>query len=330
MTTIIDVARAAGVSKSTVSRGFTNPAAVKPCTLERINKAARKLNYMPNALARAMVTKKTETFGFIIHEEQFPVISNPFYGQILEKIVELTGEKGYSLYISSASAVREQSLLPLLQKQIDGVIFASYTDPGMLQNFLRRRIPVVLVNSHTDLAGVCCVISDDSGGIGQTVDYLAKKGHHHIGIIEGKFTRFIVDRRHKAFLRSLKRNGLEAKTGSMALTSANIQAATETVYSLLGEKNPPSALVCTNDVIALGAIKAAHRRGLKVPRDIAITGYDNSSLCMACEPTITSVDANTAEMGAAAVDFLFDQIKGKKIGRALRIVKTRLVERESA
>jgi len=330
MTTIIDVARAAGVSKSTVSRGFTNPAAVRPRTLERINKAAHKLNYMPNALARAMVTKKTETFGFIIHEEQFPVISNPFYGQILEKIVELTGKRGYSLYISSASAVREQSFFPLLQKQIDGVIFASYTDPVMLQNFLRRRIPVVLVNSRTDLAGVCSVISDDSGGIGQIVDYLAKKGHRNIGIIEGRFTQFIVDRRHKAFLSSLRRNGLEARAGSMALTNANIQAATETVYSLLAGKNAPSALVCTNDVIALGAIKAAHRRGLKVPRDIAITGYDNSSLCLACEPTITSVDASTAGMGAAAVDFLFDQIEGKKIVNALRTVKTKLVERESA
>ena len=330
MATIIDVAKAAGVSKSTVSRVFTNPSAVKPCTLERINKAAQKLNYMPNALARAMITKKTETFGFIIHEEQFPVISNPFYGQILEKIAELTGKRGYSLYISSASAVREHSYLPLLQKQIDGVIFASYTKPEMLQDFLLRRIPVVLVNSHTDLTGVCCVLSDDSGGIEQTVDYLVKKGHRDIGIVEGRFTQFIVDRRHKAFLRALKKHGLAAKAGGMALTNADIYAAAETVTALLNSKNPPSALVCTNDVIALGAIKAAHRRGLNVPRDIAITGYDNSSLCLACEPTITSVDANTAEMGTAAVEFLFDQIEGKKIVNALRTVKTKLVERESA
>ena len=330
MATIVDVAKAAGVSKSTVSRVFTNPLAVKKRTRDKINEAALKLNYLPNALARAMITKKTETFGFIIYEEQFPVISNPFYGQILEKIVELTGKRGYSLYISSASAVREQSLLPLLQRQIDGVVFASYTDPVMLQNFLQRHIPVVLVNSRTDLTGVCCVLSDDSGGIGQTVDYLVKKGHRNIGLIEGKFTRFIVERRHKAFLRSLKKYGLKVKPNNMALTSADIHAAAETVYSLLRERNPPSALICTNDVIAAGAIKAAHRRRLNVPRDIAITGYDNSSLCMACDPTITSVDANTAEMGAAAVDFLFDQIEGKEIAHALRTVKTKLVKRESA
>ena len=348
MATIIDVARAAGVSKSTVSRGFTNPAAVKAPTLEKINHAAQKLNYTPNALARAMITKKTETFGFIINAEQSPVISNPFYGQILEKVVELTGKRGYSLYISSSTAASEAvagvvaaaeaaaeeapdfSCHLLLRKQVDGVIFASYTKPELLKSFLERQIPVVLVNSRTDLPGVCCVISDDTGGIGQTVDYLVKKGHRSIGIIEGRFTRFIVDRRHRAFLRALGKNGLKAKESSMALTAADIHAAAETAYVLLGGKKPPSALVCTNDLIALGAIKAARRRGLHVPRDIAITGYDNSSLCIASDPAITSVDASTAGMGAAAVDFLFAQMEGKKIPGTLRTVKTRLVVRESA
>lgn len=121
MTTIIDVAKAAGVSKSTVSRVFINPGTVKPRTLEHINKTVQKLNYMPNGLARAMITKKTETLAFIIYEGQFPVITNPFYGQILEGVVEQTRKKGYSLYISSASAIREDSFNTILQKQVDGI-----------------------------------------------------------------------------------------------------------------------------------------------------------------------------------------------------------------
>jgi DNA-binding LacI/PurR family transcriptional regulator len=329
MATIIDIAKAAGVSKSTVSRAFTHPAAVKPRTLERINNTAQKLNYTPNALARAMITKKTETFGFIIHREQFPIITNPFYGQILESVVELTGEKGYSLYISSAGAVPEHSFNVLLQKQVDGVVFASYTDPNMLQSFLQRHIPVVLVNSRVEHPDVCSVLSDDYGGIGQIVDYLVKKNHRTIGIIEGKFSQFIYARRHQAFLQALKKHSLKSNPRHIAATSANMQDSYKTACEILGGKHPPTALVCTNDTIAVGALKAAHRLGLKVPGDIAITGYDNSSLCTACEPALTSVDANTRDMGAAAVDFLFKQIEGKTISRVTKTVKTRLVERES-
>ncbi|GHV94069.1 DNA-binding transcriptional regulator CytR [Spirochaetia bacterium] len=330
MATIIDIARVAGVSKSTVSRAFTNPGAVKPRTLELISNTAQELNYMPNALARAMITKKTETFAFIIHKEQFPVITNPFYGQILESVVEHTGGKGYSLYISSSGSLREYSFNTLLQKQVDGVIFASYTEPKMLQSFLQRHIPVVLVNSRSEDTDVCSVLTDDHGGIGQVVDYLVKKKHRDIGIIEGRFTQFIYNRRHQAFLQALKKYGLESKLCYMAAADATIHDSYNTACDILGGTHPPTALVCTNDTIAVGAIKAAHSLGLKVPGDVAITGYDNSSLCTACEPAITSVDANTRDMGAAAVDFLFRQIEGEEISTVTETVKTRLVERESA
>ena len=330
MVTIIDVAKAAGVSKSTVSRAFTNPGTVKQRTLERINNSARELKYTPNALARAMITKKTETFGFIINAEQLPVISNPFYGQILERVVELTGKQGYSLYIAGASTVREDSTEVLLRRQVDGVIFASYTDPLIVQSFVQRRVPVVVVNAHVELPGVCSVLSDDQGGITQAVDHLVRKGRKDIGLIEGNFTRFIFDRRHGAFLRALKTQGLEAKPDNMASTNATIHDAYHAAYAVLTVKNPPEGLVCTNDIIAVGAVKAAHRLGLRVPEDVAITGYDNSDLCLACEPSITSVDADTAGMGTAAVDFLFRQIEGKSIGHTQRMVKTMLVERESA
>jgi DNA-binding LacI/PurR family transcriptional regulator len=330
MTTIIDVAKAAGVSKSTVSRVFTNPGAVKPYTMERVNKAAQKLDYMPNALARAMITKKTETLAFIIFEGQFPVITNPFYGQILEGIAEQSRQKGYGLYISSAGAVRGDAFRIILQKQVDGVFFASYTDPAMLRSALTRGIPVTLINSKTNLPGVCNVLSDDQGGIEQIVSYLAQKGHADIGIIEGKFTQFVFDRRHNAFLKSFRKHGLEANPKNRAIINVAVQDALDAAYSILSARNPPSALICANDTIAAGAIKAARRLGMKAPGDVAITGYDNSSLCIACEPSITSVDANTGAMSAAAVDFLFRQIGGEKIKNVTRTVKTKLISWESA
>jgi DNA-binding LacI/PurR family transcriptional regulator len=285
---------------------------------------------MPNALARAMITKKTENLAFIIHEEQFPVITNPFYGQILESVVAHTGKMGYSLFISSASELRGHSFDALLQKQVDGVIFASHTDSAMLQSFLDRRIPVVLVNYHSELAGVCSVLSDDFGGIQQTVSYLVNAGHRDIGIIEGRFSPFIYARRHEAFLRSLKEHGIEARSNWMAVTNPTMRDAYESVSAVLSALERPSALVCTNDTIAVAAIKAAHRLGLSVPGDVAVTGYDNSDLCAACEPSITSVDTDAEHLGASAVDFLLRQIAGETCAVTTYTVQTRLVQRESA
>jgi DNA-binding LacI/PurR family transcriptional regulator len=336
MATILDVAKVAGVSKSTVSRAFTNPATVHPKTLALINRTAKNLSYTPNALARAMITKKTENIGFIIHEEQFPVITNPFYGQILETIVEQTGQRGYSLFISSARGQGSSPHEMLLQKQVDGVILASTAHPDMLRRFLDRGTPVVLVNYHTGKDDVCGFLSDDAGGVESAVAFLARNycsgrtGRRDIGVIEGRFSAFIYKRRHEAFLQAMEKQGLQVQSRYMAITKPAIQDAYKTALELLRNRRSLAALLCTNDVIAAGAIKAAHALGLKVPGDIAITGYDNSDLCAACDPAITSVDANTQELGVNAVDCLFRQIGGEIPAEKVHTVKTKLIRRESA
>jgi DNA-binding LacI/PurR family transcriptional regulator len=313
-----------------VSRAFTDPGAVKAGTLARIHDAAQSLDYVPNALARAMITKRTENLGFIIHEEQFPVITNPFYGQILESIVEYTGKKGYSLFISSARDLSTSSYNALLQKQVDGVIFASYTNPHVIQSFLDKGIPVVLVNYQTDIPGVSCILSDDFNGIREAVTHLASAGHRSVGFVEGRFSRFIRERRHEAFVQALRQNGLHTPQRFMAETNPNLADAYQCVCSMLGGADRPTAIVCTNDLIAVAAIKAARYMGLAVPGDIAVTGYDNSELCAACDPTITSVDVNTADMGRLAAEFLLNAINGKNHSHINLTVRTRLVKRESA
>jgi DNA-binding LacI/PurR family transcriptional regulator len=329
MATIIDVAKAAGVSKSTVSRVFTEPDSVSARALQKVTQAAREVHYTPNAIARAMITKKTGNLGFIIYDLQAPVITNPFYGPILESVIEHTGKKGYSLFISSDKGLKNSSGELMLRKQVDGVILASQTSPEIVSSFTGKGIPVVLINNKLDMKGLYSILSDDAGGIMSAVNHLVKAGHKNIGFIEGRFTQFIFKRRHQSFIDAMKKAGLDIQSAFNAVTEPTIQDAFNTVYELLKNKAYPSALLCANDVVAVGAVKAALRRGFRVPDDISVTGYDNSELCTACEPPLTSIDPNTWELGAQAVECLLRQIKGEKLASAASMVKTRLVERES-
>ena len=325
--TILDVAKVSGFSKSTISRAFTEPETVKPYTLEKILWAAKKLDYTPNAVARAMITKRTENIGFIIYERQKPVISNPFYAPILASIVQATGERDYSLFIASDTDIRLPSGETMLRKQVDGVIIASQTDTGTILSFRKKGIPVVLLNYHMDLNDLYCILSDDYGGVFSAVEYLAGRGHKNIGLLSGKFTPFIYSRRYKAYIDAMAKHGLQPDYRFVQDVEPTIRDAYGLVHEMLMSENRPTALLCTNDSIAVGALKAAIRAGLSIPRDLSIIGYDNSDLCMVTEPELTSVDTDKSEMGRLTVEQLMKMINGKVPEERIITVGTKLILR---
>jgi DNA-binding LacI/PurR family transcriptional regulator len=302
---------------------------VKPSTLKKIDQAAKSLNYKPNALARAMITKKTENIGFIIYDRQYPVITNPFYGPILESVVEEIGRKGYSLFISSDKGLCNKSGEIMMRKQVDGVILASQTDRNVIKSFIKAGLPVVLLNYYMKAAGIYSVLSDDFGGIMNAVSYLAGAGHRDIGFIEGRFTQFISGRRHEAFLKAMEKNNLIIRPRFMAFTEPSIQDSFDAACRMFSRKKRPTALLCANDVIAVGVVKAALHWGIKIPEDLSVIGYDDSDLCAACQPALTSIDANTRELGVQAVHCLLGQMSGRPPVERIVTVGTRLVIRAS-
>ncbi len=325
--TILDIARASGFSKSTVSRAFSEPDTVNSATLEIILHAAKALNYTPNAIARSMITKKTENLGFIIYERQKPVISNPFYAPILEAIVQASAEKGYSLFIASDSDIRLPSGDTMLRKRVDGVIMASQTDPNTILDFRKKGIPVVLLNYHMDLENLYCILSDDYGGIFQATEYLISRGHKSIGLLSGRFTSFIYSRRYNAYMDAMKKHGLNPDHRLVQTVEPTIKDAYNAAKSILAHGDRPTALLCTNDSIAVGALKAAVRSGLSIPRDLSIIGYDNSDLCMVSEPELTSVDTDKSEMGRLTVEYLIAQINGRAPDKKIVTVESKLILR---
>lgn len=328
MNTIHDVARAVGCSKSTISRAFTNPETVRPETLKKILEVARAMDYTPNAVARAMITKKTENIGFILFQGQTPAMTNPFYGPILEHVVQATRKRGYSLFIASDGDLRSPSGEIMLRKQVDGVILASLTNASTVLSFQKKGIPVVLLNNDLSMDNYS-VLSDDAGGIASAVEYLYKRGHTRIGLLAGRFSPFIYARRYDAYVDTLRRLGLEPDPSMIRTVESTISDAFSGMRDILAQGGAPTAMVCTNDKVAVGAVKAIVRAGLSVPGDVAVTGYDNSELCEVCEPTITSVDPNTAEMGRSAANMLFDLIDGNPLEQRIITIPTALAVRET-
>lgn len=328
-TTILDVAKLCGYSKATVSRAFIEPQKVNTKTLTKIYEAAKTLDYTPNAIARAMVTKKTENIAFIIYEKQKPVILNHFYGPILEAVLDVTNAHGYSLFIASDSDIRLPSGDIFLRKRMDGVIIAGHTDENMLLSFKKQNIPTVLLNNKLNFEENCSITVDDYGGSRQAVNHLISKGHRKIGILSGTFTQNIFTNRYNAYISTLKEHDIDPDYRFIKTIEPTIADAFQTTKAILTFEDRPTALFCTNDIIAAGAIKAIMHAGLRVPQDIAVIGFDDSDLCTLLTPELTSVHVDKEKMGKACANAILSLIDGKPLSQTDYVFETHLIVRES-
>lgn len=326
---IFDVAHLAGVSKATVSRAFTNPEKVKVETLNRILKIAKDLDYAPNAIARAMKTNKTYNIGFILYAEQKPIISNPFYATILEAVCDRANQLGYSLFIATDQDITLPSGEIMLQKQVDGVILASKIDSKTVLTFKKNSVPVVLLNNFMEFDDLPCIINDEYKGAFDAVNHLIECGHTQIGMLSGRYNPFICNKRYNAFMDALKAKGIDVNYDFVDTTEPNFDDVYRAVKRLLIQKERPTALFCNSDMIAIWALKALQREGIKVPEDIALVGYDNNSYCTVVEPELTSVHVDREKMGRVAVDMLHQLINGDAIEDYTVVTEPSLVVRSS-
>ncbi len=328
--TIHDVARIAGVSKSTVSRAYADPDKVREPTRNRILEAAASINYTPNALARAMITKRTGNIGFIICDKQKPLISNPFYAPIVEAVVDGVNRRGNSLFISSDIDMSLPSSRIMVEKKVDGVILASQIAPEMIRSFREKGIPVVLLNNLVDpKEGIVCVVNDDYRGACDAVEHLILEGHKRIGMISGLYSPFLCNKRHQAYLDTLKRHGLVYDEQMDLYVEPLSEAIMEGANRILSLSRRPTALFCNSDVIAVSVMKVLLRSGLSIPGDMAVVGYDNSDYCHVIEPELSSVHVDKEAMGRLAVETLFRLIDGADIASEPIVTETKLMVRQS-
>lgn len=326
--TIDDVAKLAGCSITTVSRVYSVPDKVRPATRERILHAAEVLQYSPNAIARAMARQKNNSIAFVVDEKHYPIMQNPFYSEIAEAVQQEAESRGYNVYITSTGASSQASDL-FMRKRMDGVVLAGQADQALLARLHTQGMPIVLVNNRIDLTDVPSITSNDYSGTVLAIEHLIDKGHKRIGLLAGNLFRYVSTSRKQAYTDTMIRNGLTIDERYVCSVEATQEAARLCTEQLLDLTDPPTALFCMNDRIAIGAMKAALRRGLRVPDDLAVVGYDGSSICTVIEPELTTVCVNTEAMGRQSAKMLIKLIEGKTPKEMQIVLQPRLIVRGS-
>ncbi len=325
--TIIDVAKKCGYSKATVARAYSSPQSVSERAREKIYAAAKELHYAPNAIARAMVRRRTENIAFIIHEKQYPAILNPFYSPILEAAMQEATKRNYSIFITTSQDMRLPNGEMYIEKNMDGVIFAGEVTSGSVCEFQKQNIPVVLLNNGSEAEKLSSVTIDHFHGAEIAVEHLCDRGHRRIGLLAGRFSPYVFEARLEGYLSVLDRHGLPKDSRFIADLDPTLADGERAMAAMLGQPDCPTAFFCTNDTIAAGAVKAVLRAGLRVPEDIAIVGFDDSYISQVIEPELTTVRVDTQAMGRVAAQKLFDMIDGKDVSEKHVEIPTELVIR---
>lgn len=328
--TIIDVAKKCGYSKATVSRAFASPETVSERAKKRIYAAASELNYTPNPIARAMARQKTDNISFVVHEDQYPAVINPFYSQVLEAIMQEALKRDYSVFVTSDDHMRLPNGDACIKKHMDGVIIAGQTDEAYIASFLSQNIPAVVLNNLIEMEGLPCITVDNYHGAKEAAAYLIRKGHRRIGLLAGRFSPRIYAERYQGYVDALTEAGITLDAGIVWDLDANEKLAEIRTYDLLNMENRPTALLCTNDTIAVGAVKAVLRSGLRVPEDMAVIGFDDSIISRVIEPELTTVRIDSYRLGELASKILFQLIDGETLREERMMISTELIVRGTA
>ncbi|HYP70775.1 MAG TPA: LacI family DNA-binding transcriptional regulator [Variovorax sp.] len=327
--TIRDVAQAAGVHVSTVSRAL-NPAKralISEEVLRVVEAAAQRLGYRPNRAASALRTGRTHTIGVLV-----PDITNPVFPPILQGIEASAAARGYFVFVAN---VADPALAPpiverMLAQQVDGLVNAiARRDDPLLAYLSRVGMHTVLVNRADESGRLPAVVSDDRLAMKLAVEHLVGLGHKRIAHLAGPQQVPTGVGRRQGFEQALRDHGL-APANVVECESYSREAGRAAMHKLLAAPGKrPQALVCCNDLVALGAYDELRRQGIRVPQDISVTGHNDMPLVDMVEPPLTTIRLPHRELGWRAAEMLFDEIEGRSLSATTVVLRPELVVRAS-
>ena len=310
MATIKDVAKMAGVSTTTVSHVINKTRFVAQETESLVLQAIKDLNYSPSAVARSLKVNTTKSIGMIVTTSEAP-----YFAEIIHAVEEHCYRQGYSLFLCNTQNNAEKiknHLEMLAKKRVDGIlVMCSEYLPDSL-NLLHsfENIPMVVMdwgpNVHTDI-----ILDNSFDGGYLATKHLIENGHKYIGIIAGELTKTTAKTRYEGFIHAMKEAGLTVNPNWVMEGFFEPEDGYECMNKILSQDNLPTAVFCCNDVMALGAISAIGEKGLRVPEDISIIGYDNIHASRFYSPPLTTVHQSKSRLGVQAVNLLFERINHK-------------------
>ncbi|WP_068614129.1 LacI family DNA-binding transcriptional regulator [Paenibacillus tuaregi] len=307
--TIKDVAKKANVSIATVSRVLNNLTGYSDKTKQKVLRTIEEMGYQPNAIARGLINKRTQTIGVL-----FPNVSSSFSSAILHGVEEFAHIHNYSVVVCNTDEDGKRTLKclqVLREKQVDGIVFSSEVlKEEYYQAMEAMRIPVVLVSSETEIPSVPYVKVDDRRAAYEAVEYLIHKGHKHIAMISGSEADPIAGLpRIEGYMKALADHDIPFRQEYMFYGDFGFDSGCAAAEQLFVKAPGCTAVFAASDEMAIGVLSMAARHGVRVPDDLSVIGYDNVKLAEMVVPPLTTVNQPLIEMGSEACQKLIYMIE---------------------
>lgn len=331
--TIYDIAEALNISASTVSRGLKDHPLIKKETKERIRKKSQEMGYQHNPFASNLRRNKTNTIGVVV-----PRLDSYFMSKVIAGI-ELTANKhGYNIIInqSEESEAKEiKCIQTMYNSRVDGLLLSiasDTTDMKHLEILYDKNLPVVFFDRAEDHEESVSVMIDNQQAAFEIVDHLAKQNCKRIMHIAGNLNRNVYSERLEGYKLALKKNKLSYKGEFVIEGKLNEEGGQEVADEIWQMKEKPDAVFASNDKTAVALISGLKKKGIRIPEDIAVAGFNNDPISSIIEPNLTTINYPGREMGEIAASTLIDQINKKKGGKDLEnvLLKYNLLVRESS
>ena len=328
MATIKDVAAAAGVSFTTVSHVVNNSRPVSADVRAKVEHAIRQLHYVPSAVARSLKARSTATIGLVV-----PNTTNPYFAELARGIEDGCSRNGYCVFFcnSDDDPAKQRNYLRVLQeKRIDGLIIASAGEDSVLASSLTdTREPFVIVDRNIEGLSADLVQIDHERGAYLATKHLLELGHVRIGCITGPVAAAVSAMRVHGFIRAMAERGIDIEPSAIAESDFSGTGGQEAAGRLFDEVRPTAIFAC-NDMMGIGALRAAAERGIRVPQQCSIIGFDDIEFSNYTCPALSTVGQSVRALGEAAAQMLIERISGAVSGPTRRrVITPRLVLRES-
>ena len=329
MTSIYDIAKQAGVSAATVSRVINNERYVSLKTQEKVKRVLHDTGFIPNANASSLTKKRTNTFAVVV-----PDLTNPFFTEIIHGIEEQAAARKIAVIVSNTDEnidKERKALRFLTERRVDALIIASAARSGdHIISCLGEDTPIVLLDRQPQGLKADLVRSDDHRGAEILVDYLVGLGHRKIGFIAGKRGISTTKLRLDGYRLALEKYGLECQAELIAQGDFKKEGGREGMLALLALPNPPTSVIASNNLEAIGALSAIREMGLRVPEDLSLVCLDDIELASLVYPFLTVVAQPVRTMGAVAAQLALERLDGKAEQPREVVMQMTLLERRSA
>ncbi len=329
-TTLKDIAKASGVTAATVSMVINKKAKISPATREKVLNIAKELNYYPNIIARGLATRKSNAIGVIV-----PNLASSFTIRVLQGIKSTLRDVNYTLLLFDTIGGKETEAQLLMrvvrQGRVDGIIIISSSlNDEDLKALSEEKLPAVLIARKSEV--ICSLSADDESASYEAVKYLVDKGHESIAVVTIKKSNLDVADRIRGYKRALiQSNRPFTEELIFEITDDNMMDGIYIAPKILRHNLKPTAIFCpAGDMVAIGIIKEYVKRGIKIPDQMAVVGYDDIPAAEVVEPTLTTVRQPKLEMGDHAINFIIDRITGKTQEWNSKVLQAKFIIRESA